>query len=78
MNNTYQRNLMRLRGFCDGAGARPMKPIHEANADYQKGYTDGQRAKRDYAETSARELGVMIREIKAARYVGPPENWSMK
>lgn len=76
--NNYRRNLMRLRGFCDGAGARSMKPNYLADADYQKGYTDGQRAKRDYAETSAKELGVTIREIKAARYVGPPENWSMK
>jgi len=57
--NPYQRNLMRLRGFCDGAGARPMNPKHD-NADYTRGYTDGQKAKSVYAELSAKELGVPL------------------
>jgi len=61
--NYYERNLMRLRGFCDGAGARAMQPKHEADTDYAKGYTDGQKAKSQYAEASAKELGVVVREI---------------
>jgi hypothetical protein len=61
--NRYQRNLMRLRGFSAGAGARPIDSKHEDDSDYQTGYMDGKRAKRDYSEKSASELGVQIREI---------------
>lgn len=61
--NNYKRNLMRLRGFCDGSGARAMNPKHLPDADYNRGYVDGQRAKREYAEQSAKELGVVVREI---------------
>ena len=64
--NRYQRNLMRLRGFCDGAGARPIQPKHMADTyskDYEVGYIAGQRAKSEYAKASAEELGVSIREI---------------
>lgn len=60
--NRYRRNLMRLRGFCDGAGARSMNPKH-AGSDYETGYVAGQKAKSEYAEASAKELGVSVREI---------------
>lgn len=58
---------MRLRGFCDGAGARPMNPRHQRDGhwdtDYSTGYTDGQKAKSEYSKKSAEELGVSVREI---------------
>lgn len=65
--NPYQRNLMRLKGFSDGAGSRPMNPecLQRTDLDYQKGYVDGQKAKREYSELSAKELGVQVREIAA-------------
>lgn len=65
--NPYQRNLMRLKGFSDGAGARPMNPkyLQNRDSDYEHGYIEGQRAKRAYSESSAKELGVQIREIVA-------------
>lgn len=63
--NRYQRNLNRLKGFCDGAGAKAMRTNLIDDIDYERGYTDGQKAKRDYAESSAKELGVSVREIVA-------------
>lgn len=61
--NLYQRNLMRLKGFCAGAGARPMDPKHIRDADYDRGYLDGQICKHEYSKSSALEYGVQLREI---------------
>jgi hypothetical protein len=61
--NLYQRNLNRLRGWTDGAGARSMREQLANDADYQQGYAAGQQAKGAYAEQSAAELGVSVREI---------------
>lgn len=57
---------MRLRGFIDGAGRHAMRPKIETDiyqADYVKGYTDGQKATHDYAESSASELDVVLQNI---------------
>jgi hypothetical protein len=60
----YQRNLNRLRGFCDGAGARGMRADLMDDKDYEHGYRDGQKAKREYCQKSAAELGVQLYEIR--------------
>lgn len=65
--NNYRRNLSRLKGFCDGAGARGMRKEFEQDKDYERGYVDGQKAKKEYAKQSAQELGVQIREIVALK-----------
>lgn len=61
--SAYQRHLMRVRGFCDGAGLRN---VRFADSDYQKGYADGQLSKGHYAQASGKELGVFLREIHPA------------
>lgn len=63
MNNNYQRHLIRLKGFCDGAGARSMNIAYDGDRDYEKGYVDGQKAKHEYARSAAAEFVVEPREI---------------
>lgn len=64
---------MRLRGFCDGAGSRSISSKHESDSDYIKGYMDGQAEKRRYAEWSAADLGVQVREIVPLALVASSE-----
>lgn len=61
--DNYQRHLIQFCGFCDGAGNRPMNPRHIGNADYEKGYTVGQKAKRAYGEQCAKDHGIEARTI---------------
>jgi hypothetical protein len=68
--SNYTRNLNRLRGFCDGAGARGMAHEFEDSPDYERGYVDGQAAKKEYCKRSAKEFGLELREIIAFRVGG--------
>lgn len=69
-NNNYQRHLNRLRGFCDGAGAKSMNTAYDDDTDYEKGYVDGQKAKKEYAKSVAAEFGIELREIVAMKVRG--------
>lgn len=63
MMSNYERNLMRIRGFRDGAGGNSVNAEYAPNSDYAKGYVDGYQAKYQYARQSAIELGVDLNEI---------------
>jgi hypothetical protein len=61
--SNYKRNLNRLRGFTDGAGGRGMLNEFDGDKDYERGYVDGQKAKKAYTIQSAKELGVELHAI---------------
>jgi predicted Zn-ribbon and HTH transcriptional regulator len=59
----YDIHLMRLRGYSDGSGARPIDPKYERDSNYVWAYSYGQQAKRLFAEFSASSLGARIETI---------------
>lgn len=51
--------LSRMRGFQHGVARLPMDPEREKDGEYQKGYVDGQRARRIYSECTCKQMGLV-------------------
>lgn len=56
-------------GFRDGAGVRPYEP-RDHEADYERGYRDGQLAKRAACNTFAAEVGYTPKLVGIPARVG--------
>lgn len=56
--------MLQLRGFKDGASVKPIDPSFYENAEYNQGYKDGVKARRDYSKKLCLKLNLVDPEIK--------------
>lgn len=55
--------LLRMKGFSAGAHGWAMDRVHFDDPDYNRGYSDGQRTRRDYSKAVCEELKLVNPEM---------------